>query len=72
MREVKRRSIFKMLQASEISVSYSGHQVVRGFSISMKTGRLVALLGPNGAGKTSALKALNGSLAAGEIGRAHV
>ena len=53
-----------MLQASEISVSYSGHQVVRGFSISMKTGRLVALLGPNGAGKTSALKALNGSLAA--------
>lgn len=51
-----------MLNATNITVSYSGRAVVRGVSLRLSAGRLIALLGPNGAGKTSLLKSLNGSL----------
>lgn len=51
-----------MLSARDISISYSGHPVVRSVSVSLERGKLVALLGANGAGKTSLLKSLNGSL----------
>ena len=51
-----------MLTATNITVSYSGRAVVRGVSLRVGAGKLVALLGPNGAGKTSLLKSLNGSL----------
>lgn len=51
-----------MLEANDISISYSGRSVVRSVSISLEPGRLIALLGANGAGKTSLLKSLNGSL----------
>ena len=41
------------LQAKHLKKSYSGRQVVRDISISIKSGQVVGLLGPNGAGKTT-------------------
>lgn len=52
-----------MLKATNISIDYGDAPVVRGVSLHLEKGRLVALLGPNGAGKTSLLRALNGGIA---------
>ena len=58
-----------MLEARDISIGYGARAVVRGVSLRLESGRIIALLGANGAGKTTLLKALNGSLpvAAGAI-----
>ena len=37
-------------------------QVLKGLSLAVPEGRVVALLGPNGAGKTTTLKAISGLL----------
>ncbi|PWW45562.1 LPS export ABC transporter ATP-binding protein [Melaminivora alkalimesophila] len=41
------------LQARHLRKSYSGRQVVRDVSLSVRKGEVVGLLGPNGAGKTT-------------------
>lgn len=41
------------LCASELAKSYSGRNVVKSVSLSVKSGQIVGLLGPNGAGKTT-------------------
>lgn len=46
--------------ASNISVSYSGKQVVRDVSFTFAPGSLIGILGPNGAGKSTLLKAMLG------------
>jgi branched-chain amino acid transport system ATP-binding protein len=49
-----------MLEISELSAGYDSVPVVRGFSMSVRTGEVVALLGANGAGKTTTLRAISG------------
>ncbi len=58
-----------MLEVRDISVRYGEREVLRGVSLSLRSGEIIALLGANGAGKTTLIRALNGTLpvASGEI-----
>jgi branched-chain amino acid transport system ATP-binding protein len=52
-----------MLQVNNIEVRYMGViQVLRGVSLEVDDGKIVALLGANGGGKTTTLKAISGLL----------
>ena len=48
------------LELRELRVSYGGIAAVKGVSLSLRRGEIMALIGANGAGKTSVLKALVG------------
>ena len=48
------------LELRELRVAYGGIAAVKGVSLAVKRGEIVALIGANGAGKTSVLKALVG------------
>jgi branched-chain amino acid transport system ATP-binding protein len=49
-----------LLEVRDLHVAYGQVQAVRGVSLSVEHGGIVALIGPNGAGKTSLLAALAG------------
>ena len=51
-----------ILEMEELSKSFDEHQAVRGVSLSVEPGEVVALLGPNGAGKTTTIRMLMGLL----------
>ncbi len=53
-----------LLQLQNLSVAYGGIQAVRGISLEVHAGEMVALIGTNGAGKTTTLKAVAGMLPA--------
>jgi branched-chain amino acid transport system ATP-binding protein len=57
------------LELDRVAVSYGGIAAVKGVSLSVKRGEIVALIGANGAGKTSVLKAIVGlvPLAGGRV-----
>jgi len=56
-----------MLKLNNVEVIYSDViLVLKGLSLSVEQGRIVALLGANGAGKTTTLKAISGLLKAEE------
>jgi branched-chain amino acid transport system ATP-binding protein len=48
------------LELDRLSAGYDGAPVVRGLSLTVGPGEVVALLGPNGAGKTTTLRAISG------------
>ena len=49
-----------MLSATDVVSGYRGNPVVRGVSVELKAGEVVALLGRNGVGKTTLLRTLIG------------
>lgn len=51
-----------MLELIDLEVSYGGVRAVKGLSLTVETGEVVALLGANGAGKTTTLSAISGLL----------
>jgi iron complex transport system ATP-binding protein len=57
-----------LLQASDIHFAYNDRPALRGVSISLTPGQIIALLGPNGSGKSTFIKVLLGHLhATGQI-----
>ncbi|GAA0320568.1 ABC transporter ATP-binding protein [Actinoallomurus spadix] len=54
-----------MLEVSDLEVGYGGVQALRGLSLTVGEGEIVALLGNNGAGKTTTLSAVSGLVRAG-------
>jgi len=48
------------LDVTDLAVSYGGIRAVKGISLRVEPGQIVALIGANGAGKTSTLKAIVG------------
>ena len=53
-----------ILEVEELHVAYGGVQAVRGISLEVRAGEIIALLGANGAGKSSTLLAIVGSVRA--------
>ena len=49
-----------MLEINNLRVGYGGTPVLRGVSLTVKSGELVAVVGPNGAGKTTLFNAISG------------
>ncbi len=54
-----------MLRISDVSASYGPIQALRGVSLEVSEGQIVALLGANGASKSSTLKVISGILRPG-------
>ena len=53
-----------LLHIHDLHAGYGATQVLRGISLEVQAGEIVALLGANGAGKTTTLRALSGLLPA--------
>ncbi|MFI6709102.1 ABC transporter ATP-binding protein [Nonomuraea sp. NPDC050478] len=51
-----------ILEAADLEVGYGHLPVLKGLSVAVRPGEIVALLGANGAGKTTTLMALSGVL----------
>jgi len=49
-----------MLEVKDLKVSYGGIEALKGVSLRVEAGELVAMIGANGAGKTSLLRAISG------------
>ena len=51
-----------MLEITDLQANYSGIQALRGVSLSVLQGEMVALIGPNGAGKSTLLNCVSGQI----------
>jgi branched-chain amino acid transport system ATP-binding protein len=49
-----------MLEVADLHAAYSGIRALRGVSLAVSEGKMVALIGPNGAGKSTLLNCLSG------------
>ncbi len=49
-----------VIEATELSKSFDGKQLLNGFSFKVPAGAIVGIVGPNGAGKTTLFKMING------------
>ncbi len=59
-----------ILEVHDLKVSFGGIHALKGISLTIEQGELVALIGSNGAGKTTTLKALAG-LIHSTVGKLH-
>jgi branched-chain amino acid transport system ATP-binding protein len=61
--------IAPLLRVHDLHLSYGGIQALKGVSLDVAEGELVALIGSNGAGKSSTMKAITGThpLASGRV-----
>ncbi|KWZ72297.1 hypothetical protein HMPREF3224_02661, partial [Anaerococcus hydrogenalis] len=51
-----------MLEVNDIHVYYGAIHALKGVSLSVKEGQIVALIGANGAGKSTTLRTISGLL----------
>ncbi|MBN8230976.1 ABC transporter ATP-binding protein [Corallococcus macrosporus] len=58
----ERRAFDPLLTVQDLQVRYGAIQALRGVSLTVGKGEMVALIGANGAGKTSTLRAVSGML----------
>ena len=58
----ERESRKQLLEVKDLHVSYGAISALRGVSLAVGQGEVVALIGANGAGKTSTLRAISGML----------
>ena len=52
-----------LLEVTELHASYGGVRALRGVSLTVREGEIVAVLGNNGAGKSTLMRAISGTLA---------
>ncbi|KJZ20266.1 ABC-F family ATP-binding cassette domain-containing protein [Loktanella sp. S4079] len=52
----------KVMEATGLSKSFSGKQIVKGFDLTVQRGDRIAFVGPNGVGKTTLIKMLLGQV----------
>src|SRR3954447_21284795 len=57
-----RESGSALLRVRDLEVSYGGVKALRGLSLAVSAGEIVAVLGSNGAGKSTLLRAVSGTL----------
>jgi branched-chain amino acid transport system ATP-binding protein len=56
-----------ILSIRDLRVAYGGIHALKGVSLDVREGELVALIGANGAGKTTTLRAITGTLPASRV-----
>ena len=49
-----------VIQIEDLSIQLSGHDILKGISLSVSRGEYVSIIGPNGAGKTTLIKCIAG------------
>jgi phosphate transport system ATP-binding protein len=58
-REAKRGKVKRRMETQELGIAYAGKPAVKGVSLTVNQGEVLAMIGPSGCGKTTMLRSLN-------------